>query len=249
MKGLEWLIGSSAGLISGLSLRKWRKEPSVTKMKYDRKKEDFYQTGRIQHKDIQTTKKKMRMEAKKNLMTERGTSIMENQNINQQQTATKRGNKKLPIAILTGALIGGAFILIKDPSQRKRLKEGTRSTKDAVSNYASDVKEDPSAKKDDLVTRARNVASIVSEAATTVQEVFNNQGKEITEKAKDIKEEAKDIKEESEEIVNTAKDAGEDLQNVGDKAKEAKSELTEEKSEEENEKTPQEKVVEVNPQR
>lgn len=169
---------------------------------------------------------------------------MENQNVNQnqQQPATKRGNKKLPIAILTGALIGGAFILIKDPSERKRLKEGTRSTKDTVSGYASEVKENPSAKKDDLVTRVRNVVSIVSEAATTVQEVFNNQGKEITEKAKDIKEE-------SEEIVNTAKDAGEDLQDVGEKAKEAKSELTDDDSEEENATVPQEKVVEVNPQR
>ncbi|CDQ18566.1 hypothetical protein SAMN05192559_101822 [Halobacillus karajensis] len=168
---------------------------------------------------------------------------MENQNINQQQTPKKRGNKKLPIAILTGALIGGAFILIKDPRERKRLKEGTRSTKDAVSDYASEVKENPSAKKDDLVTRARNVVNIVSETAATVQDVFNNQGKEIAEKAKDIKEE-------SEEIVNTAKDAGEDLQEAGDKAKEVKDELSDEGSQDETT-TPSsdEKVVEVNPQR
>ncbi|WP_406945171.1 hypothetical protein ACJA3J_20875 [Halobacillus sp. SY10] len=171
---------------------------------------------------------------------------MENQNVNQNvnhqpQTPKKRGNKKLPIAILTGALVGGAFILIKDPKERKRLKEGTRSTKDAVSGYASEVKEDPSAKKDDLVTRVRNVVNIVSEAAATVQDVFNNQGKEIADKAKDIKEE-------SEEIINTAKDAGEDLQEVGDKAKEAKDELSED-SDEENATVPQEKVVEVNPQR
>jgi hypothetical protein len=74
MKGLEWMIGVFAGLISGLNLSKWMKGPSVMKMKYERKKEDFYQTGRIQHKDIQATKKRMRMEAQKNLMTERGTS-------------------------------------------------------------------------------------------------------------------------------------------------------------------------------
>ncbi|MGR9048168.1 hypothetical protein ACQ4XT_06055 [Halobacillus faecis] len=167
-----------------------------------------------------------------------------NQNVNQQpqaQTTKKRGNKKLPIAILTGAIIGGAFILIKDPKERKRLKEGTRSTKDAVSDYASEVKEDPSAKKDDLVTRVRNVVNIVSEAAATVQDVFNNQGKEIADRAKDIKEE-------SEEIINTAKEAGEDLQEVGDKAQEAKDELKENSAEEEA-KVPQEKVVEVNPQR
>ncbi|MGP4059476.1 hypothetical protein [Halobacillus sp. H74] len=169
---------------------------------------------------------------------------MENQNQNVNQTTPqnqKRGNKKLPIAILTGALIGGAFILIKDPSERKRLKEGTRSTKDAVSGYASEVKEDPSAKKDDLVTRVRNFVSVANEAVATVQEVFNNQGKEITEKAKDIKEE-------SEEIVSTAKDAGEDLQEAGDKAKEAKDELAEPSNEENTDQT-REKVAEINHQR
>ncbi|WP_226581972.1 hypothetical protein [Halobacillus litoralis] len=165
---------------------------------------------------------------------------MQNQEVNQQTTPKKRGNKKLPLAILTGALIGGAFVLIKDPAERKRLKEGTRSKKDAVSEYASEVKEDPSAKKDDLVTRVRNVVNIASEAAATIQEVFNNQGKEITEKVKDIKEE-------SEEIVSTAKEAGEELQDVGEKAQEAKNELTEDS--EETAGVPQEKVVEVNPQR
>ncbi|MCA1020652.1 YtxH domain-containing protein [Halobacillus litoralis] len=136
-----------------------------------------------------------------------------------QQTTKKSGSKKLPIAIVTGALIGGAIVLAKDPEQRRRLKEGSRSKKDSVAEYASEVKENPSEKKDDLVTRVRNIVNIASEAAATVQEVFNNQGKEITDKVKDIKEE-------SEEIVSTAKDAGEELQEVGDKAREAKDELS-----------------------
>lgn len=226
MKGQNWAVGLGTGFLSGFILRKIMKEPSITKMKVKRKKNQIYETGKRQYEDIQATKTKLLVEAQQNLKSERGNNTMENQNVNQTQTPAKRGNKKLPIAILTGAIVGGAFVLLKDPSERKRVKEGSRSTKDAVSGYASEVKEDPSAKKDDIVTRVRSVVNIVSEAAATVQDVFNNQGKEITEKVKDIKEE-------SEEIVNTAKDAGEDLQEVGDKAKEAKSELKEDSQQEE----------------
>ncbi|WP_255574411.1 hypothetical protein [Halobacillus sp. Nhm2S1] len=74
MKALEWIVGISAGFISGLALRIWIKEPSVSKMKYDRKKEEFYDTGRNQYEDLQATKEKMRIEAQKNLTIERGTS-------------------------------------------------------------------------------------------------------------------------------------------------------------------------------
>ncbi|WP_394219196.1 hypothetical protein [Halobacillus trueperi] len=74
MKALEWIIGIIAGFVSGLTLRIWIKEPSVSKMKYDRKKEEFYDTGRNQYEDIQATKEKMRIEAQKNLKTERGIS-------------------------------------------------------------------------------------------------------------------------------------------------------------------------------
>ncbi|GEN53234.1 hypothetical protein [Halobacillus faecis] len=74
MKALEWIVGISAGFISGLALRIWIREPSISKMKYDRKKEEFYDTGRNQYEDLQATKEKMRIEAQKNLTIERGTS-------------------------------------------------------------------------------------------------------------------------------------------------------------------------------
>ncbi|WP_242517804.1 hypothetical protein [Halobacillus sp. GSS1] len=74
MKALEWMIGIVAGFFGGIALRIWRKEPSISKMKYDRKKEEFYNTGRNQYEDIQSTKEKLRMEAQKNLKTERGIS-------------------------------------------------------------------------------------------------------------------------------------------------------------------------------
>ncbi|WP_226581968.1 hypothetical protein [Halobacillus litoralis] len=67
MKTKEWIIGLSAGLCSGWMIRKVVREPSVTKMKYNRKKKDFYETGKNQYEDIQATKEKLRIEAHKNL--------------------------------------------------------------------------------------------------------------------------------------------------------------------------------------
>ncbi|RWZ58710.1 hypothetical protein EQV77_07020 [Halobacillus fulvus] len=156
-----------------------------------------------------------------------------------QQTVKQKKGSKLPLALLAGAVIGGAIVLIKDPNERQRLKDRTRTTKESISGYASEVKQDPSGKKDDLVTKVRNVVSIANEAISTIQEVYNTQGKEIKEKVQDIKQE-------SEEIIETAKDAGEDLQEVSDKAQEAKEELTD-SAEATEEKPADEKVVEVNP--
>ncbi|CDQ18567.1 hypothetical protein SAMN05192559_101821 [Halobacillus karajensis] len=73
MKDLEWVIGLLAGIGSGMCLRVWIRGPSVSRIKDNLKKEGFYHTGRNQYKDIQATKEKMRLEAQKNLMTERGT--------------------------------------------------------------------------------------------------------------------------------------------------------------------------------
>lgn len=129
----------------------------------------------------------------------------------------KRRNNKLPLAILTGAVIGGAFILFKDPEERRRLKQQSRSTKDSISTYAHDAKENPSETKDALVTKVRRFVSAASEVVTTLQTVYNEQGQ-------DIKEKMKDIKEESEEVVDTAKEASAELQEAGEKAQEELSE-------------------------
>ncbi|MBA2174953.1 hypothetical protein H0266_08620 [Halobacillus locisalis] len=156
-----------------------------------------------------------------------------NQQQHPQQNQQTKSNKKLPLAILAGAVVGGAIILIKDSEERKQLKERSRSTKDAISGYASDVKEDPVAEKDALVTKVRKFVSVANEAISTIQEVYNNQGKEIQDKVKDIKEE-------SEEIIDTAKEAGEELQETSEK-------VQDELSESEENKPADEKVVEVNP--
>ncbi|ELK48244.1 hypothetical protein QRD89_18320 [Halobacillus sp. ACCC02827] len=234
-KDSDWIIGGASGVLAGYTARSISKDPSITKMKWYRKKKELYETGLSGHQYLQESKKELQQAAAANTK-QKGDIKMTQTNGNATQTK-KRG--KLPLAMLTGAVIGGAFVLIKNPEERKRIMEGTKSTKNAVTGYASEVKEDPKAKKDDLLTRIQNVVTIANEAITTVQEVFNNQGKEITEKVKDIKEE-------SEAIIHTAKDAGEDLQEVGGKAKEAKEELTESKEEPS---VQQEKVVEVNAQR
>ncbi|MGP4078077.1 hypothetical protein [Halobacillus sp. K22] len=238
MSKKDWLTGLSIGTLGGMSAQSLKKSPSVYKMKFKRKKESFVETGKEKYRNMQSARQELQRKAKTNT---KGKSNMENNQTtqNQNQNQPKRGGRKLPLAIITGAVIGGAFILIKDPQERQRLKEGSRSTKESVSGFASEVKEDPSGKKDDIMTRVKRVVNITNEAISTIQEVFNNQGKEITDKVQDIKEE-------SEEIISTAKDAGEDLQDAGSKAKEAKEELTDSENEAAASSEKEDNVVSVN---
>ncbi|MGP4069165.1 hypothetical protein [Halobacillus sp. B29] len=237
MSKRDWLTGLSVGALSGISAQSLKKSPSVYKMKFERKKDNFVETGKEKYRNIQSARQELQRKAKTNT---KGKSNMENNQTTQTQNQSKRGSgRKLPLAIITGAVIGGAFILIKDPQERQRLKEGSRSTKDSVTGFASEVKEDPSGKKDDIMTRVKRVVNITNEAISTIQEVFNNQGKEISDKVQDIKEE-------SEEIISTAKDAGEDLQEAGTKAKEAKDELTESEEEAAASSEKEDNVVSVN---
>lgn len=221
----QWL-GLAVGLAGGLGFSKW-KEPA-SQMKRERKRTEWMNKGRKSYNEIQQAKAELSATAINNL-SERGISM------NQQQPTTKtRKSRKLPIAVITGAVVGGAIILIKDKDERQRLLNKTRSTKDSVSEYASEVKENPGAKKDSLVTKVKKIVEVANEVASTVQDVYNNQGKEIQHKVKDIKNE-------SEEIIETAKEAGEELQEAGEHAREAKDELKD------GEKDSNEKVVEVNP--
>ncbi|WP_241655846.1 hypothetical protein [Halobacillus litoralis] len=66
MKNTEWIIGLSAGIVGGLIARSLIYEPSVTKMKFNRKKAEFYECGLTQYQDIQSTKHKLETEAVKN---------------------------------------------------------------------------------------------------------------------------------------------------------------------------------------
>ncbi|WP_079477653.1 YtxH domain-containing protein [Halobacillus salinus] len=129
----------------------------------------------------------------------------------------KQKKNKLPLAILAGAVIGGAFVLLRDPEERRRLKEQSRTTKDSVSSYAHEAKENPSETKDAFVSKVRRFVSAANEVVTTVQSVYNEHGQEIKDKVKEIKEE-------SEEVVDTAKEAGAELQEAGEKAQEELSE-------------------------
>ncbi|MCA1012255.1 hypothetical protein [Halobacillus halophilus] len=236
MSKKDWLTGLSIGALSGMSAQSLKKSPSVYKMKFERKKDNFVETGKEKYRNMQAARQELQRKAKTNT---KGKLNMENNQTTQNQTQPKRGGRKLPLAIITGAVIGGAFILIKDPQERQRLKEGSRSTKESVTGFASEVKEDPSGKKDDIMTRVKRVVNITNEAISTIQEVFNNQGKEISDKVQDIKEE-------SEEIISTAKDAGEDLQEAGSKAKEAKEELTDSEDEAAATSNTEDNVVSVN---
>ncbi|UOQ95512.1 hypothetical protein MUO14_11650 [Halobacillus shinanisalinarum] len=143
-------------------------------------------------------------------------------NNNEKQTQKNSTKGKLTLAMTAGAVVGGAFVLVRNPSARTRLKETSGSTKNTVSQYISNVKADPAGAKNQLVDRIQKTASITREAVNKIQDILDNEGKEITNRVQEVKEE-------SEEIVSTAKEASDELKEVGDKVGEAKDELTESK--------------------
>ncbi|MBN8236304.1 hypothetical protein JF544_13640 [Halobacillus kuroshimensis] len=71
MKTLEWVSGLTAGALTGILINSLTRDPSIAKMKMERKKGEFYQTGKIQYEDIQTARETMRNEAQKNIRIER----------------------------------------------------------------------------------------------------------------------------------------------------------------------------------
>ncbi|SIS40134.1 hypothetical protein [Salimicrobium flavidum] len=151
------------------------------------------------------------------------------QNYENNQSRTRKGNK-LPLAMVSGALVGAVVVLAADSEERRRLKSGSSNAKHKVSDYATRVKEDPQGVKDDWLGRIQSAASITKEAVQKIQEILDEQGSQI-------KESAQDIQHESKEMIETAKDAGEELQSVGDKAQEAKEELSSDNETNETEET------------
>ncbi|WP_079529037.1 hypothetical protein [Halobacillus hunanensis] len=137
----------------------------------------------------------------------------------QTQVQTKSLTGKLTLAMTAGAIIGGALVLVKNPSERTKLKERSGATKDTLSQYVSKVKADPSGTKEELVNRIQRTTSVTKEAINKIQDILDNEGKELKEKVQEVKAD-------SEEIVSTAKEASEELKDVNSKVNEAKEELT-----------------------
>ncbi|MCA0984823.1 hypothetical protein LCL89_12265 [Halobacillus yeomjeoni] len=70
MKRLEWLVGASLGVISGVWIQAVTKELPIYKMKVERKKEEFYEVGKIHHHILEASKEKLRNEAQQNILGE-----------------------------------------------------------------------------------------------------------------------------------------------------------------------------------
>lgn len=101
-KDSDWIIGGASGVLAGYTARSISKDPSITKMKWYRKKKELYETGLSGHQYLQESKKELQQAAAANTK-QKGDIKMTQTNGNATQTK-KRG--KLPLAMLTGAVIG-----------------------------------------------------------------------------------------------------------------------------------------------
>lgn len=124
---------------------------------------------------------------------------------------------KLWVGLLTGAAIGVGLTLL-DRNTREMMVDKTKTTKDTVSQFTSEVRSNPRETKDQLMGRVQEAAGIIKEAANDLQVLYKETGTELADKMKDVQEETIDI-------VSTTKEAGQDLQQVGEKVRDAKEEL------------------------
>ncbi|APH05591.1 hypothetical protein [Bacillus weihaiensis] len=127
-----------------------------------------------------------------------------------------QNDSKLVKGIVVGGVIGGCLTLL-DKNTRKQVSESASSMKDSSVAVITNVKENPTEVKDQILDQAKHATDILK---TTIQEAKDLLGKiqsEVVVDAKDLSQEAKTL----------AEEAREDLKNVQADLIETGSQLTE----------------------
>ena len=132
--------------------------------------------------------------------------------------------------ITAGVAVTGLSLVLMNRKARSKVMDTSMSVKNAVADYASSIKADPSAMKDSLINRIKQTSSITMEAVNKIQDILNNEGK-------DMKETASHLIDDTKEMVSQAMDTKEDLKTVKDKAMDAKDTMTGQKESNRNEAT------------
>ncbi|WP_051353340.1 hypothetical protein [Thalassobacillus devorans] len=142
---------------------------------------------------------------------------MEQQTQTQAQNTPEQKSSKLVKAMVIGAVAGGALAMI-DSTTRKKVLDNTNQAKETISQFAADVKENPSGTKDDLMERIQDTSAVLREAVASLRNIYEKANEDILDKVTDVQDDAK-------EAIAATKEAGEELQEAGDKIKQAKDEM------------------------
>ncbi|MGI8313710.1 hypothetical protein [Halobacillus mangrovi] len=67
MSKKDWITGLAAGIVSGIGIHNLKKESPVYKMKYDRKKNELYESGKTNYHIYDSAKHRLKAEAQENI--------------------------------------------------------------------------------------------------------------------------------------------------------------------------------------
>lgn len=143
---------------------------------------------------------------------------METQTMADTQTMSDtEKNSKLLKGIILGGIIGGAITLL-DSSTRNKVKTTAVDLKDSSMDMFSQVKENPTEVKDQMMQRFKDASNTLKEAISEAQHLYQIVNEDVFGKVNEVKGISSDA-------LSTAKEATGELKEISSKVAEAGSKL------------------------
>jgi gas vesicle protein len=130
-------------------------------------------------------------------------------------TSSSSNNSKMMKGILIGGVIGGVLAML-DANTRTKVKDAAVNVKDSSMNMISEVKNNPTDVKEQMMSSFKDASNVLKEAINDAQNLYERLNKDMFGKVG----EAKEI---TSQAVNTAMEAKGELAEIGSKVKEAGS--------------------------
>ena len=94
--------------------------------------------------------------------------------INNQKKATKG-------LIVTGLVAGASSFILLNKNAREKVVDTSKTVKDSVGKYTTNIKEDPQGTKNAIINRIQNATEISKEAMNKIQNILDTEVKEMKE--------------------------------------------------------------------
>lgn len=120
--------------------------------------------------------------------------------------------------VVTGLVVGASSFILLNKNAREKVIDTSKTMKDSVGKYATNIKEDPQGAKDAIIQRIQNATEISKEAMNKIKNILDTEVKEM-------KDTTQHVVEESKEVMSSAKHTQGELADVKDHAVQAKDEL------------------------
>ncbi|WP_409273660.1 hypothetical protein V1499_02935 [Neobacillus sp. SCS-31] len=141
----------------------------------------------------------------------------ENQNNQNYGYSESEKNSKLLKGIVIGGVIGGILTLL-DSSTRNSLKETAVDLKNTSKNMFTEVKQNPTEVKDQMVSQFQQASNVLKEAIADAQKLYDRLNNDLFGKVSEVKDISKDA-------LGTVMGFKGEVKEIGSKVAEAGSEL------------------------